>query len=197
MSVSQQHESPLVCFRLVYFNTWSDWHCPLSAGIFSCTCQVFFLVQEPAVRPASRAADRWVHSRLNLPARTADCNLLKLIKYLLSFAGGSPNSSRVPQPLFKRVVIMLVDALREDFVLGPSGRMYMPYTRHLVERGSSHSFVAKARPPTVTMPRIKVRCYCVARVSRCGDSPVQSVHRGSPCSSHYKSMFWIGRWGKL
>uniref|UniRef100_A0A672F662 Phosphatidylinositol glycan anchor biosynthesis class G n=1 Tax=Salarias fasciatus TaxID=181472 RepID=A0A672F662_SALFA len=31
----------------------------------------------------------------------------------------------------------------------------MPYTRHLVEKGSSQSFVAKARPPTVTMPRIK------------------------------------------
>uniref|UniRef100_A0A8C7MGE6 Phosphatidylinositol glycan anchor biosynthesis class G (EMM blood group) n=1 Tax=Oncorhynchus kisutch TaxID=8019 RepID=A0A8C7MGE6_ONCKI len=31
----------------------------------------------------------------------------------------------------------------------------MPYIRHLVERGSTHSFVAKARPPTVTMPRIK------------------------------------------
>ncbi|KAM8909655.1 GPI ethanolamine phosphate transferase 2 isoform 5-T5 [Spinachia spinachia] len=71
-------------------------------------------------------------------------------------AGSSPNNSRLPQPLFKRVVIMLVDALREDFVFGPNGRRYMPYTRHLVERGSSHSFVAKARPPTVTMPRIKV-----------------------------------------
>ncbi|XP_056138701.1 GPI ethanolamine phosphate transferase 2 [Lampris incognitus] len=70
-------------------------------------------------------------------------------------AGGSHNSSRLPQPLFKRVVIMLVDALREDFVFGPHGRKYMPYTRHLVERGSAHSFVAKARPPTVTMPRIK------------------------------------------
>lgn len=54
---------------------------------------------------------------------------------------------------------MLVDALREDFVFGPNGRMYMPYTRHVVERGSSNSFVAKARPPTVTMPRIKVRYY--------------------------------------
>ncbi|XP_042274748.1 GPI ethanolamine phosphate transferase 2 [Thunnus maccoyii] len=69
--------------------------------------------------------------------------------------GGSHNSSRLPQPLFKRVVIMLVDALREDFVFGPNGRMYMPYTRHLVERSSSLSFVAKARAPTVTMPRIK------------------------------------------
>ncbi|XP_075959121.1 GPI ethanolamine phosphate transferase 2, catalytic subunit isoform X1 [Anarhichas minor] len=69
--------------------------------------------------------------------------------------GSYPNSSRLPQPLFKRVVIMLVDALREDFVFGPNGHRYMPYTRHVVERGSSHSFVAKARPPTVTMPRIK------------------------------------------
>lgn len=56
---------------------------------------------------------------------------------------------------------MLVDALREDFVFGPNGRMYMPYTRHVVERGSSNSFVAKARPPTVTMPRIKVSPSCV------------------------------------
>ncbi|XP_071396637.1 GPI ethanolamine phosphate transferase 2 isoform X5 [Centroberyx affinis] len=69
--------------------------------------------------------------------------------------GSSHNSSRPPQPLFKRVVIMLVDALREDFVFGPNGRKNMPYTRHLVERGSTQSFVAKARPPTVTMPRIK------------------------------------------
>ncbi|KAM4586047.1 GPI ethanolamine phosphate transferase 2 [Fundulus diaphanus] len=70
-------------------------------------------------------------------------------------AGSSPNSSRLPRPLFRRVVLMLVDALREDFVFGADGGSYMPYTRHLVEKGSSHSFVAKARPPTVTMPRIK------------------------------------------
>ncbi len=77
---------------------------------------------------------------------------------------------------------MLVDALREDFVFGPNGRTYMPYTRHLVERGSSLSFVAKARPPTVTMPRIKVRCY-VTQVSRGGNSdekpPTMSVHQVS------------------
>uniref|UniRef100_A0A6Q2YL63 GPI ethanolamine phosphate transferase 2 C-terminal domain-containing protein n=1 Tax=Esox lucius TaxID=8010 RepID=A0A6Q2YL63_ESOLU len=71
------------------------------------------------------------------------------------FTGSSPNSSKLPDPLFKRVVIMLIDALREDFVFGSNGRNDMPYTRHLVERGSTHSFVAKARAPTVTMPRIK------------------------------------------
>uniref|UniRef100_A0A4W3J619 Phosphatidylinositol glycan anchor biosynthesis class G (EMM blood group) n=1 Tax=Callorhinchus milii TaxID=7868 RepID=A0A4W3J619_CALMI len=73
-----------------------------------------------------------------------------------SFHLGYPsNWTKLPSPLFGRVVVMLVDALRDDFVFGPKGREFMPYTRQLVERGSSHSFIAKARPPTVTMPRIK------------------------------------------
>lgn len=87
-------------------------------------------------------------------------------------AGSGPNSSKAPVPLFKRVVIVLIDALREDFVFGSDGRRFMPYTRNVVERGSSHSFIAKARPPTVTMPRIKVNytqlksflnlvCFCL------------------------------------
>ncbi|XP_051890500.1 GPI ethanolamine phosphate transferase 2 isoform X9 [Pristis pectinata] len=71
-------------------------------------------------------------------------------------AGGLvSNQTQLPSPIFGRVVIMLVDALREDFVFGHKGRQFMPYTWHLVERGSSHSFIAKAWPPTVTMPRIK------------------------------------------
>ncbi|XP_048043955.1 GPI ethanolamine phosphate transferase 2 isoform X1 [Megalobrama amblycephala] len=69
--------------------------------------------------------------------------------------GSALNSSRVPAALFRRVVIVLIDALRQDFVFGSDGRRFMPYTRHVLERGSSHSFIAKARPPTVTMPRIK------------------------------------------
>ncbi|XP_026872476.2 GPI ethanolamine phosphate transferase 2-like [Electrophorus electricus] len=70
-------------------------------------------------------------------------------------AGSGPNSTQLPPPLFKRVVIMLIDALREDFVFGPNGKRFMPFTRQIVEEGSSHGFIAKARAPTVTMPRIK------------------------------------------
>uniref|UniRef100_A0A673LKY5 Phosphatidylinositol glycan anchor biosynthesis class G n=1 Tax=Sinocyclocheilus rhinocerous TaxID=307959 RepID=A0A673LKY5_9TELE len=76
-------------------------------------------------------------------------------KIVMCSAGSGPNSRKAPEPLFKRVVIVLIDALREDFVFGSDGRRFMPYTSHVVERGSSHSFIAKARPPTVTMPRIK------------------------------------------
>ncbi|XP_007467956.1 PREDICTED: GPI ethanolamine phosphate transferase 2 isoform X2 [Lipotes vexillifer] len=70
-------------------------------------------------------------------------------------AGAISNWTKLPPPLFGKVVIMLIDALRDDFVFGSKGVKFMPYTTYLVEKGSSHSFVAEAKPPTVTMPRIK------------------------------------------
>lgn len=70
--------------------------------------------------------------------------------------GASSNWTKLPPPLFRKVVIMLIDALRDDFVFGSKGVKCMPYTTYLVEKGASHSFVAEAKPPTVTMPRIKV-----------------------------------------
>lgn len=62
------------------------------------------------------------------------------------------------EPVIGRVVIMLIDGLREDFIFGPKGVNHMKFTRNLIDRGQARSFVAKAQPPTVTMPRIKV-CY--------------------------------------
>uniref|UniRef100_A0A8C6RNM0 Phosphatidylinositol glycan anchor biosynthesis, class G n=1 Tax=Nannospalax galili TaxID=1026970 RepID=A0A8C6RNM0_NANGA len=70
-------------------------------------------------------------------------------------AGSSSNWTKLPPPLFSKVVIVLIDALRDDFVFGSKGVKYMPYTTYLIEKGASHSFVAEAKPPTVTMPRIK------------------------------------------
>uniref|UniRef100_A0A9L0TIH0 Phosphatidylinositol glycan anchor biosynthesis class G n=1 Tax=Equus caballus TaxID=9796 RepID=A0A9L0TIH0_HORSE len=71
-------------------------------------------------------------------------------------AGASSNWTKLPPPLFSKVVIVLIDALRDDFVFGSKGVKFMPYTTYLVEKGASHSFVAEAKPPTVTMPRIKL-----------------------------------------
>ncbi|XP_049645937.1 GPI ethanolamine phosphate transferase 2 isoform X2 [Suncus etruscus] len=70
-------------------------------------------------------------------------------------AGATSNWTALPPPLFSKVVIVLIDALRDDFVFGSKGVQFMPYTTHLVEKGASHSFIAEAKPPTVTMPRIK------------------------------------------
>ncbi|XP_053909470.1 GPI ethanolamine phosphate transferase 2 isoform X2 [Cuculus canorus] len=65
------------------------------------------------------------------------------------------NWTNIPLPLFKKVVIVLIDALRDDFVFGSKGKQFMPYTTEIVEKGTSYSFIAEAKPPTVTMPRIK------------------------------------------
>ncbi|XP_010120629.1 PREDICTED: GPI ethanolamine phosphate transferase 2, partial [Chlamydotis macqueenii] len=65
------------------------------------------------------------------------------------------NWTKIPSPLFKKVVIMLIDGLRGDFVFGSKGKQFMPYTTQVVEKGTSYSFIAEANPPTVTMPRIK------------------------------------------
>ncbi|XP_054995688.1 GPI ethanolamine phosphate transferase 2 isoform X2 [Sorex araneus] len=70
-------------------------------------------------------------------------------------AGTSSNWTTLPPPLFNKIVIVLIDALRDDFVFGSKGVKFMPYTTYLVEKGASHSFIAEAKPPTVTMPRIK------------------------------------------
>lgn len=74
------------------------------------------------------------------------------------------NWTKVPPPLFKKVVIVLIDALRDDFVFGSKGKQFMPYTRQVVEKGTSYSFIAEAKPPTVTMPRIKVSVFFPLRV---------------------------------
>ncbi|XP_035748276.1 GPI ethanolamine phosphate transferase 2 isoform X2 [Egretta garzetta] len=65
------------------------------------------------------------------------------------------NWTKIPPPLFRKVVIVLIDALRDDFVFGSKGKQFMPYTTQVVEKGTSYSFIAEAKPPTVTMPRIK------------------------------------------
>ncbi|KAE8631649.1 hypothetical protein XENTR_v10001263 [Xenopus tropicalis] len=70
-------------------------------------------------------------------------------------AGLLSNWTKLPSPLFKKVVVLLIDALRQDFVYGPKGKKHMPYLTQLVEKGTTHSFIAKAAAPTVTMPRIK------------------------------------------
>ncbi|XP_069482460.1 GPI ethanolamine phosphate transferase 2 [Ambystoma mexicanum] len=70
-------------------------------------------------------------------------------------AGLTSNWTRLPAPLFNRVVLVMIDALREDFVFGLKGKQFMPYITAVIEKGTSHSFIAEATPPTVTMPRIK------------------------------------------
>lgn len=66
----------------------------------------------------------------------------------------STSTSVTPKPVFGRLVFMLIDALRADFVF--SSDTNMMFVDQLRRRGDAVSFVARAQIPTVTMPRIKV-----------------------------------------
>lgn len=65
------------------------------------------------------------------------------------------NESDLYKPSIGRLVILVIDALRWDFVGGSEGRNNMPYTTSLIKRNKGYLFKGKSGPPTVTMPRIK------------------------------------------
>ncbi|KAJ1725423.1 major facilitator super transporter protein [Coemansia erecta] len=68
-----------------------------------------------------------------------------------SVVSGSQQELSAPQ--YDRLVVMLVDALRNDFVFGNNSAM--AYTQGLLREGRAIGYTAKALAPTVTMPRIK------------------------------------------
>ncbi|KAJ1975836.1 major facilitator super transporter protein [Dimargaris xerosporica] len=66
---------------------------------------------------------------------------------------GSNGSARLTAT-YDRLVVMVVDALRYDFVFSRA-RSGMKFTQELIESGQALAYVAKATPPTVTMPCLK------------------------------------------
>ncbi|KAK5098809.1 major facilitator superfamily transporter protein [Lithohypha guttulata] len=61
-------------------------------------------------------------------------------------------SGRVPAP-FDKVIFMVVDALRSDFVYGNASSF--DFTQGLIRSGAAIPFTGHASPPTITMPRVK------------------------------------------
>lgn len=59
------------------------------------------------------------------------------------------------QPVYDRLVFVLIDALRADFVYGDKSQF--SFIRSMINNKPKNAmgFVARARPPTVTMPRLK------------------------------------------
>ncbi|EXJ62486.1 hypothetical protein A1O7_02923 [Cladophialophora yegresii CBS 114405] len=54
---------------------------------------------------------------------------------------------------FDRVIFMVVDALRSDFVYGNASSFH--FTQSLIRSGDAVPFTGHASPPTITMPRVK------------------------------------------
>ncbi|KAK9377378.1 alkaline-phosphatase-like protein [Lipomyces chichibuensis] len=69
------------------------------------------------------------------------------------FHGYAPVESDAPPAVSDKVIFMVVDALRSDFVF--SNESSMRFTQSLISSGNALPFTAHAAPPTVTLPRIK------------------------------------------
>ena len=54
---------------------------------------------------------------------------------------------------FDKVIFMIVDALRSDFVYGEASQF--KFTQSLIRSGAGIPFTGHASPPTITMPRVK------------------------------------------
>lgn len=72
-------------------------------------------------------------------------------KVVLKGFGEFDNGQYDPQ--FNKVVIMVVDALRSDFVFSEDSQM--KFVHGLLKEGSALGFTAYSNPPTVTLPRLK------------------------------------------
>ncbi|XP_075217062.1 phosphatidylinositol glycan anchor biosynthesis class G [Lycorma delicatula] len=58
-------------------------------------------------------------------------------------------------PKIDKLVMIVIDAIRYDFIYGENGSSNMPYTDKLIKNNKCCLFKLKANAPTVTMPRIK------------------------------------------
>ncbi|KAK5020242.1 major facilitator superfamily transporter protein [Cryomyces antarcticus] len=76
--------------------------------------------------------------------------LAKPYEYLGSLGQGSLPTAKAP---FNKVVFMVVDALRSDFVY--SNISGFQFTQSLIRSGAALPFTAHATAPTITMPRVK------------------------------------------
>jgi ethanolaminephosphotransferase len=74
------------------------------------------------------------------------------------------NGSTTLKPSYDRLIFILIDALRADFVFSSvsgvkpgSSVSKIESLRLMVEEKKAFGFIAKAHSPTVTLPRIKVQ----------------------------------------
>lgn len=95
------------------------------------------------------------------------CALLQVLGLALFFKGFFPpqvstegfasfpeSRSHNSLPVFRRLVLMVVDAMRSDFMFS-SENSEMRFLHQLIREGNALPFTAFSNPPTVTLPRLK------------------------------------------
>ncbi|KAH6622408.1 GPI ethanolamine phosphate transferas-like protein 2 [Boeremia exigua] len=71
----------------------------------------------------------------------------------ISLHGKSGEHGQPPEAPFDKLIFMVVDALRSDFVYGEESGM--SFVQSLIRDGTALPFTAHATSPTITMPRVK------------------------------------------
>lgn len=69
------------------------------------------------------------------------------------FSGGESPFEEYQAPKFEKLILVVVDALRSDFLFSRNSSMH--FVHSLVEQGNAIPFTAYSNPPTVTLPRLK------------------------------------------
>lgn len=69
------------------------------------------------------------------------------------FPGGESPFKEHQASKFERLILVVVDALRSDFLFSRNSSMH--FVHSLIEQGSAIPFTAFSNPPTVTLPRLK------------------------------------------
>jgi len=72
---------------------------------------------------------------------------------LPGLAGLPEDTAALDAAPFGRVILMVVDALRSDFVYSNASSFH--FTQSLIRSGAAIPFTGHASPPTITMPRVK------------------------------------------
>jgi hypothetical protein len=78
---------------------------------------------------------------------------IKQPKKIITSEAMHKTAEQSSNPLIDRLVFILIDALRQDFVYADWSPM--EFTKGLIEKGQAMPFIAKAMAPTVTLPRLK------------------------------------------
>ncbi|KAF7407296.1 hypothetical protein HZH66_001833 [Vespula vulgaris] len=108
------------------------------------------------------------------------------------------------KPLVNKVIIMVIDAFRWDFISDSVGKAAMPITNKLIENPFVCLLQAKIEPPTVTMPRIKAMTTgrvptFVDMVLNLGSEPIVSDNILLQAKTHNHDIIFYGddTWLKL
>ncbi|KAL4376114.1 hypothetical protein GQ457_02G016500 [Hibiscus cannabinus] len=143
--------APLTCTKLSVITITG-----IVTQIFGLSLFVFgFFPVKPALHGTS-GSESFFAPECDFVGNLSDINLPSdQLKSLYQELSGIP-------PSFDRLILMVVDGLPAEFVLGknekPPHKQFkeaMPYTQSLLASGSAIGYHSRAAPPTVTMPRLK------------------------------------------